>query len=438
MSHKIAVILFPGTNCELEALRALKRSDLEPVLLRWNETEVDYTQFDGFFLPGGFSYEDRGRSGIIASKNPLIAKIKKESEKGKVVMGVCNGAQIVLESKLIPGLDETHVEMALAWNKRADKNGKILGVGYYNEWIYIKTTAKKGRTAFNYFEDDHIMRIPVAHGEGRYTTLDNELLEVLKNNDQLVFTYCSKNGEIINEFPINPNGAVLNLAGICNPQGNVLALMPHPERTVKGQAIFDSIKAFLNKNFTITLPKLTNPRPSKVKDEIKTYSHPNIEITVDLIITDNEERTIEHAIHDMGFNDFHLKKQTFFGIETEEGINEKDIAKSLIESGEIVNLAKEIPFIKLNNKENFIYDRTEGLKEESDLPDDNLSFLTFDKENTLGDNLVQTLNNHFNIKGIKSIKVGKKWILDSDERTSNEVVGTQIFHNPHAMDIYKA
>jgi len=439
MAHKIAVILFPGTNCELEALRALKRSDLEPTLIRWNDNEIDYTSFDGFFLPGGFSYEDRGRSGIIASKNPLLKMIKMESEKGKPVIGVCNGAQIVLESKLIPGLDENNVEMALAWNKRVDKEGKILGTGFYNDWIYIKSTAKKGRSVFNYFEDDQIMRIPVAHGEGRYTTLDKELLEVLKNNDQLVFSYCTKDGKVINEFPVNPNGAELNIAGLCNPQGNVLALMPHPERTIKGQAVFDSMKAYLDKKFTISLPKLTVKRVSKTVDKIKKYEHPDIEIFVDMVITDNEERTIEHAIHEMGFKNVKLKKQLFFGIETENQIDSEAIAQSLIASGEVVNLAKEIPDININKKGHFAYDKTEGLKKSpATSVSNNPAYLTFDKENTLGDNLTQTLNNHFNIKGIKSIKVGKKWAMDATLKTAEEVVKTQIFHNPHAMDIYKA
>jgi phosphoribosylformylglycinamidine synthase len=98
-SHKIGVILFPGTNCELEAIRALKRSGFEVVLIRWNDKKIDYSSFDGFFMPGGFAYEDRGRSGIIASKDPLVQKVKTEAEKGKLVIGVCNGAQVVLEAK---------------------------------------------------------------------------------------------------------------------------------------------------------------------------------------------------------------------------------------------------------------------------------------------------------------------------------------------------
>jgi len=331
----------------------------------------------------------------------------------------------VLEAKFIPGLDEKNVEMALAWNKRVDTKGEILGTGYYNDWIYIKSTSKKGRSAFNYFEDDHVMRIPIAHGEGRYTTMDDELINILKANDQLVFSYCDKNGRVIDEFPINPNGTIMNIAGICNPQGNILALMPHPERTTAGQAVFDSIKAYLDKKFTISIPAITEKRESKVVDEVKEYTHPDIEILIDTVITDNEERTIERAIHDMGLNNVRLKKHVFYGIEIDASADPESTANSLIDSGEIVNLAKEIPNIVTRDKNNI--KNKEGA----------FSYLTFDKDTTVGDNLIQTLKNHFNIQKVKSIKVGKKWTMETDENTAAEVVKTQIFHNPHSMDIYK-
>jgi phosphoribosylformylglycinamidine synthase len=341
MTPKIAVILFPGTNCELEALRALKRSDMTPELIRWNDTDADYSSFDGFFIPGGFSYEDRGRSGIIASKNPLLNKIKEEANKGKPILGVCNGAQIVLESKLIPGLDPEHVEMALAWNKRTDKDGNILGTGFYNDWIYIKNDATPGRCAFNKYDSGHLLRIPVAHAEGRYTTIEKDRINIWKNNEQLVFKYCDKNGEIINEFPTNPNGAIENLAGICNPEGNVMSLMPHPERTEKGQAIFDSMRDYIGKSFSITKKDdVVNEKSSTIKDEVKEYKNPDIEIYVDSVITDNEERTIEYAIHKMGFKDLKLKKQLYYGIRTEGTPDLKETADALIKTGELVNLAK--------------------------------------------------------------------------------------------------
>ena len=438
MTPKIAVILFPGTNCELEALRALERSGMKPQLIRWNE-EADYSSFDGFFIPGGFSYEDRGRSGIIASKNPLLMNIKEESTKGKPVLGVCNGAQIVLEAKLIPGLDKKHVEMGLAWNKRIDKDGNILGTGFYNDWIYIKNSSPEGRCAFNKFSSDHLLRIPVAHAEGRYTTIDNELMDILDANEQMVFKYCNKNGEVINEFPVNPNGAIANLAGICNAEGNVMSLMPHPERTEKGQAIFDSMRDYIGKSFTITKKEDIVPqRDSEVVDEVKEFKKSNIEVFVDSVITDNEERTIEYAIHEMGFKDLKLKKQRYFGIMAEENADLHKTAEELIKSGELVNLAKEIPTIVIDDKK-YSFDKDKGLEEMVDESAKiGLEYFTFDKEDTAGENILQTINNHFSIPGVVKISSGKKWILDIDSEKAGEVVATQIFHNPHAMDIYKA
>lgn len=437
MTPKIAVILFPGTNCELEALRALRRSDMEPVLIRWNDAEADYSSFDGYFIPGGFSYEDRGRSGIIASKNPLLKKIKEESLTGKPVLGVCNGAQIVLESKLIPGLDENHVEMGLAWNKRVAKDGTILGTGFYNDWIYIKNAVPAGRSAFNKYSQDHIMRIPVAHAEGRYTTMDHDLLKVLEDNEQTVFKYCDKVGNVINEFPVNPNGAVLNLAGICNPEGNVMSLMPHPERTEKGQAIFDSMRDYIGKSFSITKKdSVIEHRETSVKDTVQDYSKPDIEIFVDTVITDNEERTIEYAIHEMGFKGLKLKKQGYFGISIDSGVDPMKTAVDLIESGELVNLAKEIPTISIDGKA-YDYKKGVGLTAKEENMKDNNAYLTFNKEDLDGESKLQTIKTHFSIPGITKISSGKKWTLNIEQDKAEEVVKTQIFHNPHAMDIYR-
>ncbi len=437
MPPKIAVILFPGTNCELEALRALKRSDMEPALVRWNETDLDYTQFDGFFIPGGFSYEDRGRSGIIASKNPLLEKIKAEANKGKPVLGICNGAQIVLEAKLIPGLDKQHVEMGLAWNKRVDKNGKILGTGFYNDWIYLKNIAPAGRTAFNKYDQDHIMRVPVAHAEGRYTTMDDGIIQALEHNEQIIFKYCDKDGNIRNEFPVNPNGTLANLAGISNLEGNVLSLMPHPERTDKGQAIFDSMRDYIGKSFSITVKdSLIKKRETTVKDTIKDYTSPTAECFVDTVITDNEERTIEYAIHEMGFNDLILKKRKYFGITLADDVNVKETMQKLIESGELVNLAKEIPTIVIDNT-TYSYEKEKGLVEEDNVIYQGNDYLAFNKDDSDGKSILQTIKTHFSIPGVDTIKAGKQWSLDIDKNKAEEIIKTQIFHNPHAMDIYK-
>jgi phosphoribosylformylglycinamidine synthase len=434
---KIAVLLFPGTNCELEALRAIARNGMEPQLLRWNE-EADYSSFDGFFIPGGFSYEDRGRSGIIASKNPLINNIKEEAAKGKPVLGVCNGAQVVVEAGMIPGLDPKHVEMALAWNKRVNKDGNILGTGFYNDWIYIKNAVPKGRSAFNYYDQDHLLRIPVAHGEGRFTSIDPEMEELLLKNQQTVFRYCDEKGEIREEFPVNPNGAMLNLAGVCNPEGNVMSLMPHPERTEVGDPVFESMNAYIGKSFEIVKPEgVLMEKPAFETPGASEYSKPDIEVFVDTVITDNEERTLEAAIHNLGYGDAKLKKLLYYGIKTDSSTNKIETANELLKSGEIVNMAKEIPLIKIEGKF-YSFDPEEGLIETDKTLVQGESYLTFNKEDTVGESKLQTIRHHFKINGVEKIHAGKKWSLSSDADESEKIVETLIFHNPHSMDIYKA
>ncbi|MFC1599755.1 phosphoribosylformylglycinamidine synthase I [Patescibacteria group bacterium] len=435
---KIAVILFPGTNCELEALRAIGRSGMEPQLIRWNDLDVDYASFDGFFLPGGFSYEDRGRSGIIASKNALLDKIREEAGKGKPVLGVCNGAQIVMESGLIPGLDKNHVEMALAWNKRVDKNGNILGTGFYNDWIYLKNAVPKGRSAFNYYDQDHLIRIPVAHGEGRFTSIDPEMKEMLMKNEQAVFRYCDENGEMKEDFPTNPNGALLNLAGLCNPEGNVMSLMPHPERTEVGDPIFESIREYIGKSFEIVRPaEIVMDKPAFAVDEVGSYDKPDIEVFVDTVITDNEERTLEAAIHNLGFNEAKLKKLLYYGIKTDGSVDKVETADALLKSGEIINMAKESPLVKIEDKY-YSFDPAEGLNEVDEKEVGGESYLTFNKEDTVGESRLQTIKHHFSISGVQRIHAGKRWSLTSNADEAAKIVGTHIFHNPHSMDIYKA
>ena len=130
---KIAIIQFPGTNCEAESFRAIKDVGMEPELFRWNRDKEDLRKFDGYFIPGGFSYEDRVRSGAIAGRDPLMKVIKQESAKGKPVIGICNGAQILVESGMIPGLEASHLGASLSWNEK----------GYLNIWVRIKNDSDK-------------------------------------------------------------------------------------------------------------------------------------------------------------------------------------------------------------------------------------------------------------------------------------------------------
>lgn len=252
---KIAVIMFPGNNCENETALAVESAGMEAKVIRWNDT-TGLSNYDGYVLPGGWAYEDRIRAGVIPAQDPIIEVIKNEASKGKVVLGICNGAQVLVESGIIPGLKDS-VQMALAPNINPFISG------FYCTWVKIKNSIKR-KTAFNLtMEQDEIISIPIAHAEGRFATKDKALLPALIANEQLLFRYCDDIGNLANKFPVNPNGTLINIAGVCNKEGNVLAMMPHPERAAwmrqvpglnfrgeekgPGSKIFESIKEYLKK-----------------------------------------------------------------------------------------------------------------------------------------------------------------------------------------------
>jgi phosphoribosylformylglycinamidine synthase len=176
---KIAIIEFPGTNCETESIFAIQKAGMEAEEFLWNRNPVDLESFDGFFIIGGFSYEDRSRSGIISAVDPLMDAIKIETEKGKPVLGICNGAQVLVESGLVPGLENYEIGAALAVNKRV-QNGKVLGTGFYNTWCNIKLAPEAAKNAFtSKISKKDIINVPLAHGEGRFL-IPEKLLEEMK------------------------------------------------------------------------------------------------------------------------------------------------------------------------------------------------------------------------------------------------------------------
>lgn len=253
---KVAIILFPGSNCEEESKRACESAGLVSDIIRWNEPKR-CRAYDAFILPGGWSYEDRIRAGAIASHEGIMDAIKEESGKGKPVLGICNGAQILVESGLVPGnLSEQgkfQVELALAPNHNPFVSG------YYCTWVNIKKASAK-KTPFTSLVDD-VFPIPIAHGEGRFVSSDASLLKKLEESGQAIFKYCTKQGSVIDEFPVNPNGSGNAIAAICNKTGTVMAMMPHPERASwmrqvpgmssqgeragPGRKIFESLREYL-------------------------------------------------------------------------------------------------------------------------------------------------------------------------------------------------
>ncbi|MFQ6097169.1 MAG: phosphoribosylformylglycinamidine synthase I [Armatimonadota bacterium] len=224
----VALLQFPGSNCELETKRAAEAGGLHVDIFRWNRHAESLRAYDGYLIGGGFSYQDRVRAGAIATKEPIVRTLAEEVEKGKPCLGICNGAQVLVEAGLIPGIHPRQVEMALAYN-RPDPATRI---SYYCcKWVHLKLAAPARRCRLTAcLPDGLVWPVPLSHGEGRYTTSDPALLDVLIENDQVVFQYCSADGEVDDRPEINPNGSTYNIAALCNPRGNVLAIMPHPER----------------------------------------------------------------------------------------------------------------------------------------------------------------------------------------------------------------
>jgi len=417
MAINIGIIQFPGSNTERETIMACQRVGINPVEFFWNEPVTKLSDLNGYIIIGGFAYEDRSRAGVIAALDPIIKQIKVEAGKGKPVLGICNGAQILVESGLIPGFEDHRVGIALTDNKRV-KSGHVVGVGYYNTWINLKMSTPPDRCAFTrHLKPNEWINIPLAHGEGRFIIPD-ELLEKMITNDQTVFRYCDKGGKITNEFPTNPNGSMHNLAAVCNPTGNVMAIMPHPERTENGDTIFSSMKEFIEDGNPITNHTLSFNRPHY---EVTSYeSNGNsTEWVIDMIITDNEASSVHDALDRLG-HDVTIARQTHWEISTDG--DRETILQKIDATGELYNSNKEF-ISKTTSTEN------------------TASFLVRQKEDMLGRAKLESLIKRFEIDGITDLKRGVIWNVivngGGSEVVLNDILNTHILFNPLSHECYR-
>jgi phosphoribosylformylglycinamidine synthase len=221
---KFGIVVFPGSNCDRDMYDALKYDLKHEAVMLWHKDE-DLSQFstdDCIVLPGGFSYGDYLRTGAIARFSPIMKSVIEFANQGGKVLGVCNGFQILCESHLLPG--------ALLRNNNQQ---------YICKNVFLKDE-----------EDGNIFKIPIAHGEGRYYA-DDATLDTLEANGQVLFRYCDEAGNITLEA--NPNGAVRNIAGICNEGRNVFGMMPHPERACSALLGNTDGRKIFNKLFTTVM-----------------------------------------------------------------------------------------------------------------------------------------------------------------------------------------
>lgn len=227
---EFGVVVFPGSNCDGDCARAVRRLGHGSVKV-WHE-ETSLGGIDCVVIPGGFSYGDYLRTGVMASFSPVMEEVKKFARAGRPVIGICNGFQILTESGLLSG--------AFVRNS---------GLKFVCDWTHVRV--ENAGTPFTAgFKKGDVLRIPVANGEGAFFCADDEIPE-MESEGRIVFRYCSPSGEIISEA--NPNGSVSNIAGVCGSV-NVLGMMPHPERCCNevlggtdGAGIFESVAEFVSR-----------------------------------------------------------------------------------------------------------------------------------------------------------------------------------------------
>ncbi len=230
---KFGVIVFPGSNCDYDAYMAVKTVMQREVEFLWHQ-DTSLHDCDCVILPGGFSYGDYLRTGAIARFSPIMQRVVRFAKEGGLVIGICNGFQILLEAGLLPG--------AMLKNTSLRFICRFVHIRAENLDTPFSNRCKKGQA----------LKIPIAHSDGNYF-IPEDGLKKLKDNDQIVFRYCDVRGDVTPEA--NPNGSLENIAGICNQGRNVLGMMPHPERASEsilgsqdGTYVFDSIIDFFEKS----------------------------------------------------------------------------------------------------------------------------------------------------------------------------------------------
>jgi len=240
---KFGVVVFPGSNCDEDCFYVLKEVLKQEAVYLWHQ-ETSLKDCDCVVLPGGFSYGDYLRAGAIARFSPIMRSIASFAKDAGLVLGICNGFQILLESGLLPG--------AMLRNRRLRFICR-----------YVTLRVERSDTPFtNRFRTGQVVRLPIAHNEGNYAA-DRRTLKILRQHGQVLFRYCDADGQLTDEA--NPNGSTDHIAGVCNAAGNVMGLMPHPERSAEpqlgsmdGRLVFESVIEMMNRNRVVRKRRATH------------------------------------------------------------------------------------------------------------------------------------------------------------------------------------
>jgi phosphoribosylformylglycinamidine synthase I len=209
---KVAVIQFPGVNCEYETARALQAAGARAEVVRFNLPAAEIRRYDGYVLPGGFAYEDRVRAGAVAAKDAVVDILAEEAARGKPLLGICNGAQVLVEAGIVPGREPGRVEMALGHNRHP------YHTGFLNRWVFCR-----------HEPSGEVLPLPIAHAEGRFACADEKAAEALRRDELVYLRFVDEAGRSAGE-EYNPNGSLADAAALSSFSAAAVATMPHPER----------------------------------------------------------------------------------------------------------------------------------------------------------------------------------------------------------------
>ncbi len=427
MDIRIAIIEFPGTNCERESAQAVRRAGMDAVMFRWNMPVALLEGCDGYVIAGGFSYEDRSRSGILAALDPVLDVLKQESAKGKPVLGICNGAQILVEAGLVPGFHDYQVGMALAANRRVS-NGVVANSGFYNSWVDIKRTPSESLSdnAFiKHLTPGQSIHLPAAHAEGRFV-ISESLLDLLRLRGMDLFRYTE-----------NPNGSTDDLAGVCNAHGNILALMPHPERTTSGDPIFLSMRTYIQQHKESGWTRGCNPDldiPSAMQTQLEAKTTPSYhpsssllskELIIGTIITDNSAVSVEQALKRLGM-EITVQRHLHWELNATEALPPHAFDTTIQQaeaSGELFNPNKEFvtALSPPANSQTYLIRPLPG-------------------EDSPGQHAFYTLSEWFGVEGLANVCSGVLWTFTpatQDPEEAQQVIkaalATHIIDNPYSQ-----
>lgn len=416
MMIRFAILSFPGSTGERGAVSAFVRNGMEAEVVRWNEMDrLESEDFDGYFLSGGRSFGGAGRGGVVASREPIMEMVRREAEKGRVVLGVGDGAQILVESGLVPGCEGDALACGLAPNA---PEGRFSG-----GWALVKDASPRGRSAFG--DSGGLLRLPMACSEGRFVFASPETLKRIKKNGQVLYEYADVQGGVAKMFPENPTGSEGAVAALCNPSGNVMAMVPQPERDARGSGdhVFRSMRAWIERRGKAEYPPLGS---CGLKEDIRPFSPSGMEILISPGFQDEEEKIVMRLLARLGFK-VRLRRFRYLAIDRGPGLMREKAIEGLLEAGLLSKMKGERAMVRIEG-ETYEVKPEEGLRKIEAHAE---RWVVVMPKGDVGAGAEKEMVSHHLGNGVRGLRRGVVWEIEgADEERRYAIIRTKILYNP--------